>query len=85
MAESSASQPAPHTIVEDWNAICRKVDKEMDVPEVVYEFSNGTKKMSTDRTNSGIYGLTGGAQRFLADEQGRIILNENNQPIQVNY
>jgi len=51
----AASQPPPSTIKEDWNAICRKLDKEMDKPEVVYEFSNSQKKLSTDRTEKGLY------------------------------
>ena len=51
------SQPPPTTIVSDWNAMCRKVDPNMDEPEVVYKFSNGKEKKSTDRTQSGVYRL----------------------------
>lgn len=29
--------------------------KELNKPEVVYEFTGGAKKVSTDRTNKGIY------------------------------
>lgn len=35
--------------------MCRKVDADMDKQEVVYEFSNKSKKLSTDRTESGVY------------------------------
>lgn len=49
------TQPPPSTRVENWGAICDKLDKDMDKPEVVYEFSNGNKKTSTDRTTNGIY------------------------------
>ena len=49
------SQPKPTNRVTDWNAMCRKVDSEMDKPEVVYKFSNGKEKTSTDRTESGVY------------------------------
>lgn len=31
------------------------VDPDHYKPDVVYEFSNGEKKVSTDRTDSGIY------------------------------
>ena len=52
-----ATQPEkpPHTKVTDWNAICHKADSEMEKPEVVYKFSNGKEKKSTDRTESGVY------------------------------
>ena len=29
--------------------------KNMNKPEVCYEFSDGSKKVDTDRTNSGVY------------------------------
>ncbi len=50
-----ASQPPPSQRIEDWGAIVRKHDKEFNKPEVVYRFSNGVKKTSTDRTESGVY------------------------------
>lgn len=54
-AMADPSQPPPTTRVTDWNAMCRKVDADMDKPEVVYKFSNGKEKLSTDRTESGVY------------------------------
>lgn len=50
-----SNAPPPTTTVTDLNAICRKADPDMDKPEVVYEFSNKNKKLSTDRTESGVY------------------------------
>lgn len=49
------SQPPPTTVVTDWNAMCRKVDPDMDKPEVVYKWSNGKEKLSTDCTETGVY------------------------------
>lgn len=49
------SQPPPTTRVTDWAALCRAADKKLDEPEVVYRFSNGAEKKSTDRTESGVY------------------------------
>lgn len=46
---------APHNQVTDWRALCNKADPEMEKPEVVYKFSNGKEKISTDRTDSGVY------------------------------
>lgn len=85
MADSSASQPAPHTLIQSWGALCHKLDDQMNVPEVVYRFSNGEEKKSTDRTSNGVYGATGGAERYLANEEGSIILDGNNRPITVRY
>lgn len=45
----------PNTIVEDMRAICHQLDSEMEKPEVVYKFSNAKQKVSTDRTEEGIY------------------------------
>lgn len=45
----------PHTQVDDWRAKCFKVDPDMEKPEVVYKFSNGKEKTSTDRTETGVY------------------------------
>lgn len=78
MADSSASQPAPSTVEQSWSALCHKLDDQMNVPEVVYRFSNGEEKKSTDRTTSGIYGLS---YSFLANENGLIITNEGGIPI----
>jgi hypothetical protein len=55
MPNGDPTQPAPNTRVTDWNAMCRKVDADMDKQEVVYRFSNGKQKLSTDRTESGVY------------------------------
>jgi hypothetical protein len=33
----------------------KKVDKEHNHPEVVYQFSNGRKFVSTDRSENGVY------------------------------
>lgn len=52
-----ASQPKPHTRLNDWGAICRALDKDMNKPEVVYKFT-GTEKTSTDRSG-GVYASTG--------------------------
>lgn len=35
--------------------VSRVEGSEKNKPEVVYEFSNGAKKLSTDRTSKGIY------------------------------
>lgn len=78
MADSSASQPPPHTLEQSWSALCNKIDDEMDVPEVVYRFSNGEEKKSTDRTTGGVYGLS---YSFLANENGLVITNEGGIPI----
>ncbi len=80
-----ASQPPPSIRKEDWNAIVRKHDKEFDKPEVVYRFSNDVEKISTDRTKSGIYGLTGGRERYLANENGRLVTTEDGKLIRVHY
>lgn len=40
---------------DDWNAMCRRLDPDMDKPEVVYKFSGNKQKKSTDRTQSGVY------------------------------
>ena len=52
-----ATQPEkpPHTNVTDFRAMCFKHDKDMEKVEVVYKFSNGVEKKSTDRTESGVY------------------------------
>lgn len=52
-----ATQPEkpPHTQVTDWSALCHKHDPNMEKPEVVYKFSGGIEKKSTDRTESGVY------------------------------
>ena len=52
---ADATQPKPSTIVTDWRAICYKIDPDMEKPEVVYKFSNGKEKKSTDRTETGVY------------------------------
>ena len=51
----AASQPEPSNRVETWKGIVDKHDKTVNVPEVVYVFSNGVEKTSTDRTESGVY------------------------------
>jgi hypothetical protein len=53
MADSS--QPPPHNTITDFRAICHKADPDMEKPEVVYKWSNGREKLSTDRTESGVY------------------------------
>ena len=35
--------------------VARVEGKELNKPEVVYEFSNGVRKVSTDRTEKGFY------------------------------
>jgi hypothetical protein len=40
---------------ESFIAICNKVDKDMNKPEIVYEFSNGKKFESSDRGEDGVY------------------------------
>ena len=50
-----ANEPKPSNTVTDWRAICYKNDAEMEKPEVVYKFSNGKEKKSTDRTENGVY------------------------------
>ncbi len=79
---SGASQPPPTLRKEDWNAIVRKHDKEFDKPEVVYRFSNDAEKISTDRTNSGIYGI---AYHYLTDENGNFLTNETGSLIITPY
>lgn len=44
-----------HERVNDFRAICHKMDADMEKPEIVYKFSNGVEKKSTDRTESGVY------------------------------
>ena len=39
----------------DWLTEVTKVDKDHYGPEIVYEFSDGKKCKSTDKTDSGIY------------------------------
>lgn len=50
-----AESPKPTFRVTDWRAICNKIDKDMEKPEIVYEFSNGRKFESSDRSDSGVY------------------------------
>lgn len=45
----------PHTRTINWRALVQKHDPDFNKPEVVYKWSNGKKKKSTDRTTSGIY------------------------------
>ena len=45
----------PNVKVTDFRAICHKLDPEMEKPEVVYKFSNGKEKKSTDRAETGVY------------------------------
>lgn len=49
------NQPKPSNTVTDWRALCHKNDPEMEKPEVVYKFSNGKEKKSTDRAETGVY------------------------------
>ncbi len=79
-----ASQPPPSIRKEDWNAIVRKHDKEFDKPEVVYRFSNDVEKTSTDRSG-GVYALTGGRERYLANEAGHLITTEDGKLIRAHY
>ena len=39
----------------NWDGLVRKADPKKDKPEVVYQFSNGRKFVSTDRSENGIY------------------------------
>ena len=45
----------PHFTTLNLRAEVIKKDPEFNKPEVVYRFSNGKEKTSTDRTESGIY------------------------------
>jgi len=49
------TQPKPRFTTTDMKAKCLKADPELEKPEVVYRFSNGSQKTSTDRTQSGVY------------------------------
>ena len=49
------AENAPTNTLTDWNTLCRKADPDMDKPEIVYEFSNKTKRVSTDRQETGVY------------------------------
>lgn len=52
---ASAVGPGASFVVTDLLAICNKVDKDMEKPEIVYEFSNGRRFESSDRSDSGVY------------------------------
>lgn len=53
-----ASTPAPITREYTIGQLVNELEKEdRNKPEIVYVFSNGTVKYSTDRTSSGIYEL----------------------------
>jgi len=58
MAEGKGATPAPSQREQNWKAWCDAADPDMEKPEVVYQFSNGVKKISTDRTTKGIYRRT---------------------------
>lgn len=49
------TQPKPRFTTDDFKARCLKADPELEKPEVVYRFSNGAEKKSTDRQQSGVY------------------------------
>ena len=48
-------QRKPHFTQINLRALVAKKDPEFNKPEVVYKWSNGVEKKSTDRTESGIY------------------------------
>lgn len=48
-------QRKPHFTSTTLRAKVAQKDPEFNKPEVVYRFSNGKEKTSTDRTESGIY------------------------------
>jgi hypothetical protein len=52
---ANAAGPGPKFIVTDLRAICHKLDKDMEKPEIVYEWSNARKFESSDRSDSGVY------------------------------
>ena len=49
------TQPKPTFRTDDQKSRCLKADPLLEKPEVVYKFSNGAQKTSTDRTESGVY------------------------------
>lgn len=52
---ANAAGPGPTFRNTDLLALCNKVDKDMEKPEIVYEFSNGRKFESSDRSETGVY------------------------------
>lgn len=51
----SQDQRKPHFTQITLRSLVAKKDPDFNKPEVVYRFSNGREKTSTDRTQSGIY------------------------------
>jgi hypothetical protein len=52
---TTAAQPKPKFRTDDQRSRVLKLDPLFEKPEVVYRFSNGAEKVSTDRTQSGVY------------------------------
>lgn len=46
---------APKFVTYSWESEVKKHDKEHGKPNVAYEFSNGRKFYSTDRSETGLY------------------------------
>jgi hypothetical protein len=56
MATNDSKTPQPRFREYTQDELVNKLEgKERNKPEVCYEFSSGSTKVDTDRTNSGIY------------------------------
>lgn len=53
MTQPTTKPPTTREI--NWKGLVAKVDPDLNKPEIAYEFSNGRKFESSDRSDTGIY------------------------------